>query len=158
MPNSFPLATSHWQTVMQMKQSQPSAAGGGGPMLEVQADNGRFYLSNDWNDLWSTPASTGSWIRFAFDVVYSQDPRVGSVTMYVDLNGDGDAADPAEHSPTFHVSTLKRETSGGWAGDGIAPGESIPSHLRTGMYHDSAINCPNGCSIGVDNVEVRNAG
>ena len=43
LPLSFPLDTLRWQTVIQMKQSQPSADGGGGPVLELQAYHGRFY-------------------------------------------------------------------------------------------------------------------
>ncbi len=53
------------------------------------------------------------------------------------------------------MATLKRETTGG-TDDGIAPGESIPSHLRVGIYHNPAIACPppSGCSTQVDNVQV----
>jgi hypothetical protein len=72
---------------------------------------------------------------------------------------DGDAGDPGEQSPTFHVATLKREIPGGDPSDGIAPGESIPSHLRTGVYHNPEIDCPppDGCSVEVDNIEVLEA-
>jgi hypothetical protein len=52
--------------------------------------------------------------------------------------------------------TLKREIRGGGR-DGIAPGKSIPSHLRAGLYHDEGYSCPEssgGCSVDVDNVQV----
>jgi polysaccharide lyase-like protein len=154
LPDSYPLNMTSWQSVMQMKQAQPSAAGGGAPMLELNARGGQWLLVNEWSSLWSVPAQKGVWTRFAFDVRYSQDPAVGSVQVYVDLNGDGDTLDAQEQSPTFHVATLRRETDGGSSTDGIAPGQSIPSHLRMGTYHDPAIPCPNGCSIDVDNVQV----
>ena len=75
--------------------------------------------------LWSAPARTGTWTRFAFDVHYSQYASQGSIKVYVDLNGDGDATDPGEQSPTFNTYTLKTETAG-TNSDGIAAGESIP--------------------------------
>ena len=75
--------------------------------------------------------------------------------MYVDRNGDGDATDRGERSPTFHVNTLRRERNGD-SPAGLAPGESIPSHLRVGIYHDPSYRCPRptGCSIEVADVQV----
>jgi Polysaccharide lyase len=161
--SNFPLEANTWQTVMQMKQAQPSANGGGTPMLSLRAMNGQWSLwqsdSVNFSELnhqvWSTPAAKETWTRFALDITYSQDPSVGKVTVHVDLNGDGDAADSGEQSPTLSMATLKRETTGG-TDDGIAPGESIPSHLRAGIYHNPAIACPAplGCSNQVDNVQV----
>jgi hypothetical protein len=164
LPGSFPLDTTTWQVVMQMKQTQPSANGGGTPVLSLEARAGRWRLmqstssgaSSDTRELWSAPAQQGVWTQFAFDVVYSQDPSVGSIKVYADLNGDADAQDTGEQSPATRTYTLKRETEGGSSTDGIAPGESIPSHLRTGIYHNPSIACPppNGCSVDVDNVQV----
>ena len=65
-----------------MKQAQPTGTTSGGPVLEVQAYAGRFYLVHDWHNLWSTRATKRRWIRFALDVRYSQSPRFGSVKMY----------------------------------------------------------------------------
>jgi hypothetical protein len=142
-----------------MKQSEPSANAGGAPILEVQAHDGRFILLHNWRPLWSTDAKKGVWTRFAFDVSYSQDPSLGSVRVYLDRNRDGDTTDSGERSPAFHVSTLKRETTGGSPEDGIAPGQSIPSHLRVGLYHDPSYRCPppSGCSVQLDGVEVIDA-
>ena len=149
---------------MQMKQTQPSANGGGTPVISLEARNGRWNLiqsnspghSSDTHVLWSAPAQTGVWTRFAFDVVYSQDPAIGSIRVSVDLDGDGDSLDPGEQSPTFQTYTLKYETANG---DHLDAGDSIPSHLRVGVYHNSAIACPSTgtCSDGVDNVQVVRA-
>jgi hypothetical protein len=151
-PGSFPFMTSNWQTILQMKQAQPSNNGGGSPILEVQLRSGRLYLESATDSYWSTPVTAGVWERIALDVNYSQDPSRGSVTMYVDANGDGDAADAGEASPTIHTATLKPEIAGSL--NGIAPGASIPSHLRVGLYHDPSIPCPSGCAVDVDNVQV----
>jgi hypothetical protein len=164
LPDSFPLATTEWQSVMQMKQTQPSANGGGTPVLSLKANKSSWSLwqsdsagpSENSHSLWSTPATQNTWTRFAFDITYSRDPGIGSITVYVDLNNDGDALDAGEQSPTMHTYTLKQETEGGSSTDGIAAGDSIPSHLRTGIYHSPTIACPPpiGCSSLVDNVQV----
>jgi len=160
-PTSFPTDATGWQTVMQMKQTQPyDYNGGGGPVLELQLWQGRLYLQNSWSVKWSTTAPAKSvWIRYALDVVYSTDPAVGSVTVYVDLNGDGDALDAGEQSPQIHTQTVVSETAdpAGQSSDtdGITPGQPIPDHLRIGIYHNPSISCPSpGCSVDVDNVQV----
>src|SRR5204863_4239860 len=40
--------------------------------------------------------------------------------------------------------------------DPLAQGQSVPSHLRLGIYHHDPIPCraPRGCAIDVDNVQV----
>ena len=154
LPESYPLMDDKWQTVMQMKQAQPAANGGGAPVLEFNARGGEWLMVSDWEGVWSAPAQQGVWTRFAFDIRYSQDPSVGTMTVYADLNGDGDARDSGEQSPIMHMATLRRETTGGSSTDGIAPGESIPSHLRMGVYHDAGIACGSGCAVDIDNVEV----
>jgi hypothetical protein len=151
--SSLPADTSSWQTVLQMKQAQPASASGDGPVLELQLRNGRYYLDHPAGSYWSTPATSGVWQRVVLDIRYSQDPNLGSVRMYIDANGDGDVADPGEQGPQVRAATLKAETEGPIA-DNIAPGNSIPSHLRTGVYHDTSVNCATGCSIDVDNVQV----
>lgn len=155
LPRRFPLGRTDWQTVLQMKQAQPSAAGGGPPVLELEARHGKWLLVNDWDGIWSARARKGVWTRFAFDVRYSQDPDVGTVRVFVDRNGDGDALDNRERSRVIHRATLRRESDGGSPTDGIAPGQSIPSHLRVGIYHDPVYRCEgNQCSIGIDSVGV----
>ena len=154
-PKDFPLHEPMWQTVLQMKQAEPSLYQGLGPILEVDADHGRLRLIHDWTQRWSTPIVKDRWIRIALDVRYSQSHRGGSVRMYVDRNGDGDARDKHERSKRFHVSTLKRELPGETIAR-LPVGTSIPSHLRIGIYHDPNYACPapKGCPIQVDNVRV----
>lgn len=162
LPSSFPLDSSEWQNVLQMKQSQPADNGGGTPVLSLKAFDGEWMLFHsdpgptdmDY-PLWSAPAQTGRWTRFAFDVTYSQDPDRGSVMVYADLNGDLDFDDSNERSARFHTNTLKAETEG-TEDDGLAGGDSIPSHLRAGIYHNTDIDCPepSGCSVEIDNVQV----
>lgn len=162
LPDDFPLGTESWQVVMQMKQTQPSANGGGTPVLSLEAYADRWRLrqsdsngpASDSHELWSGAAQTGTWVRFAFDVTYSQDPSIGRVKVYADLNGDSDFDDSEEQSSTMQTYTLKVETTGG--DDRISEGDSIPSHLRTGLYHNPEYGCPapGGCYVDVDNIQV----
>jgi Polysaccharide lyase len=155
LPSNFPLSTNHWQTVMQMKQAQPSHDDGSGVAIEMEARGNRWVASALWHEIFSFPASSNTWTRFAWDVYYSKDPAKGWIQISADLNGDGDFNDPGERSPVIHTATMATEIAG-YPGDKIAPGTGIPSHLRLGIYHDPTIACPApyGCSVDVDNVQV----
>ena len=159
LPDSFPLRARRWQTVVQMKQAQPSAGGGGSPMIQLLAFNGRWHLSVATNrnvrtwTRWHGYARHNRWVRFRFDVRYSRHHKRGVVRLRADLNADGDFRDRKERAGPFHGTTLKREPGGG-GDDGVSRGSSIPSHLRVGIYHDDPIKCPDGCSIDVDSVHV----
>jgi hypothetical protein len=157
-PDNFSTQVNAWQTIMQMKQAQPADNAGMGPVLELQLYGGKLRLQNSWHQMWTTNApDSDKWIRYAMDVNYSTDPNVGSVQVYVDLNGDGDFLDSGEQSPLLHMQTLLVETDGpNGTSDGLAPGDAIPDHLRLGLYHNPSIACPppSGCSVDVDNVQV----
>ena len=163
LPQGYRLGSKHWRVVMQMKQTQPAANGGGTPVLSLRTKRGDWQLmqstspgySSDSRVLWERQARKGMWTRFSFDVTYSKRARKGSVKVYVDLNGDGDTADRRERSRRKRTYTLKREIRGGNR-DGIKRGQSIPSHLRVGLYHDREVRCrwPYGCSVHIDNVQV----
>jgi Polysaccharide lyase len=182
LPANFPIDAAGWQNVLQLKQAGPSNGSGGTPMLSLKIFRDRFRLFHTPTDsqgpdtpLWSPdPGShpearprTGTWYRIAIDAMFSRDPSTGWVKMYIDLNGDGDFADPEEQSPAFGGSalggTLKTEPApdpndpddpGRGTDIGPATGTSIPSHLRIGIYHKRNIPCPGGCSVDVDNVQV----
>jgi len=163
LPRQFPLQTHDFQTVLQMKQTQPADNGGGTPVVELQAFRGRWRLSQSDSsgpstgarEIWSIRARKRRWTRFAFEITYSNDPLVGSIRVYVDKNADGDARDVGERSPRARTYTLKTEIPG-TSPDGIVAGEAIPSHLRIGLYHDPPIRCPRplGCQLDMDNVQV----
>ena len=71
----------------------------------------------------------------------------------MDLNGDGDAADAGESSPAMQMADAARRDRGSGSSR-YDVGESIPDHLRAGIYHNQAYSCPSGCSVDVDNVQV----
>jgi hypothetical protein len=157
LPANFPITTSKWQTVMQMKQAQPSHDDGSGVALEMQVMGNRWTIANDWNTIQTFPAKAGIWTRFAFDVYYSQDAAKGWIQVSADLNGDGDFDDSGERGKVTRAATLQTEAVGSFnTADGLAAGAPIPSHLRVGVYHDPSISCPagSGCSVDVDNVQV----
>jgi hypothetical protein len=152
-----------WQTIFQMKQAQPSDGGGNQPALAMDSYSGTWALyqsgpgPDGGHEIWEAPANAGVWTRFALDIVYSTDPSVGSVTVYADLNGDGDFSDAGETSAKIQTATLKTEIDGpNGSSDGYSPGDSLPSHLRAGIYHNPTINCPppTGCPAEIDNVQV----
>jgi hypothetical protein len=154
LPSSSPVTAPNWRVVLQMKQAQPYYNPYGASMFELQARAGKWVIVNDWNDVWTAPAQQNTWTRFAFDIVYSQNPSIGSIKVFVDRNGDGDARDEREQSPRVLRQTLKPEVAGGPSP--VPVGQSIPSHLRTGIYEDSIYSCPwpLGCSVDIDNVQV----
>ena len=143
----FDAKASSWQQIAQMKQAEPYAnAVPIGVALELQIYGGRLRLSTFWTKRWSTPAPANNiWVRYALDVVYSSDPGLGRVKLYVDLNGDGDALDSGEQSPI--MANPRHEP---------AIGATIPSVLMLGIYHNPLIGCPApiGCPVDVDNVQV----
>jgi hypothetical protein len=161
-PGNFPLKTKRWQVVMQMKQSTPADNSGGAPVLALFANRGRWELWHSppgytlkQNLLWSRRARKGAWTRFAFHVRYSRKRSRGRIRVFADLNGDGDFGDPGERGRRRRTNTLKVETAGS-SGDGYRQGQSLRSHLRLGIYHDTGISCPRpqGCSVDIDNVQV----
>jgi hypothetical protein len=184
LPSDFPIAVDAWQNVLQMKQAGPANGSDGTPMLSLKIYGNRFRLFHTRTDsegpdtqLWSpnpraNPSATpqsGVWYRIAIDATYSTDPSIGRVRMYIDMNGDGDFADPEERSPLFSGTalggTLKTEPApardpsdpndpGHGVDIGPPAGAPIPSHLRAGIYHNPLIPCPGGCSVDLDNVEV----
>jgi hypothetical protein len=165
-PENFQFNTNTWQNIFQMKQAGPADAGTNTPVIHFYAGTYGSSLTlamtpqggSDTNIWSSAPLHHNIWTRIAVDAFYSQNPSLGWIKVYVDANGDGDFADSGEQSPVVHGQTLLRQlTSGCSSSPCLNVGDSIPDHLRAGIYHDSAISCPNpspGCSDQIDNVQV----
>jgi hypothetical protein len=152
---NFPLDRARWQVVMQMKETQPYDGGGRSPIINLEVFDHEWRLLIEGRQVWSAPAEADRWTRFAFDVAYSDDPRAGSIQVFVDRNGDGDARDGRERSRTIRTATLRSEGPG-TSEDGLEDGDAIPAHLRVGIYHDPAYGChAYRCSLGVDDVRVH---
>ncbi len=158
LPENFNRNVNTWQDVMQMKETEPyDNQSHCCPILYFGVHNGAWRVESVYGEYATFPARNDVWTRFAFDVFYSRDASKGWLQVSADLNGDGDFNDPGERSPVIHAQTLLEETNGPHgSSDGIAAGESIPSHLRVGIYHNPSIPCPapSGCSTEVDNVQV----
>ena len=135
LPSNFPINTTKWQVVMQMKQTGPSANSGGTPVLALEAREGRWVLtqsnsagsSSNTHEVWSTPATLNKWTDISLDVTYSPNPSQGKVQITVD----------GVSSPVFTTYTQKYEIAP--AGQGLTVGGAIPSHLRMGIYHESSL-------------------
>ena len=129
-----------------MKQTQPYTniqSTIQGPMIEFDAWSGSYILRSNWGQVWTTPATKNAWTNIALDVVYSQNPSVGSIQVTIG----------SITSPVFHIQTLAADTGDSY----YAAGRSIPDHLRLGIYHNPIFSCPapTGCSVDVTNVAVR---
>jgi polysaccharide lyase-like protein len=133
----FPLSTYRWQVIAQMKQSGPSVASGGYPVPSFEAREGQIQVQHNGTDatpgLPRLPITAGIWTPIKIEATYSQDPAKGSVQLSV---GN-------QTSAVAHFPTLKPEHAppgdGGTLDPNLRPGESIPSHLRMGVYHDAAL-------------------
>jgi hypothetical protein len=158
LPDNFDRNVNAWQDVMQMKETQPyDNRSDCCPILYFAVHGGEWRVESVHGEYATFPARNDVWTRFAFDVFYSQDSSRGWLQVSADLTSDGDFNDPGERSPVIHAPTLIAETDGpNGTSDGLAPGDSIPDHLRVGIYHNPSIPCPppSGCSTEVDNVQV----
>jgi hypothetical protein len=148
LPTDFPINDmEHWQVVMQMKQSEPATNADGTPVISLQAIEGNWILkqssSSDLSEktryIWTTPAKVGVWTHIVVDATYSSDPSKG--LFQITIGG--------MTSPVMHSYNLKREISP--AGPGLKVGDSIPSHLRLGIYHDPVMP---GTHVDIANVQV----
>jgi hypothetical protein len=165
LPDSFPLNTTNWQGVGQMKQAAPNCNRGAIPVLSFSAYNGVWRMDHTSVDnqsedfaLWTIPAQKNVWTQIRTEALYSDNPNIGWVQYSIDSNGDGDFSDPGEVSPVFHTNTLMVNNDCTFSSSSytLGPGGSIPSELRVGLYHKASIPCPppSGCSLDIDNVQV----
>jgi hypothetical protein len=134
LPTSWPTADT-WQTVFQIK---PVTPGGGGPTVSFDAgrDKLRFY-GND--NTWGSSAGAvrdgagpltqgsyamtkGRWIKLTWHIVFSADPKVGSLEVFGDL---ADGRGMRTLVPRRRRATMK-----------YLDGAMDPVHLRVGIYRD----------------------
>ena len=150
LPSDFPLYDyEHWQVVMQMKQTEPANNADGTPVIALQAIEGNWILkqskssgvSDQTRYLWTTPAddALGRWTHIVVDATYSSDPTKG--LFQITIGG--------VQSPVFRTYNLKQEISP--PGPGLSVGDSIPSHLRLGIYHDPVMP---GTHVDIADVQV----
>ena len=148
LPTDFPINDmEHWQVVMQMKQSEPATNADGTPVISLQAIEGNWILKQSSSSglsektryIWTTPAKVGDWTHIVVDATYSSDPSKG--LFQITIGG--------VTSPVMHSYNLKKEISP--AGPGLKVGDSIPSHLRLGIYHDPVMP---GTHVDIADVQV----
>jgi hypothetical protein len=155
--SNFVMNQPGFQTIINLKQTQPYGGNGSlpGNALEVNLKENQLQFDNFWARIWSTPAPPwDTWIRFAFDVTFSQDPAIGKIRIYVDRDGDGNFNDADEMSPEFTQQTLPTETLGPTVNVSYLPiGTSIPTHMRVGIYNDGP-NFYGTTTVHLDNIQV----
>jgi hypothetical protein len=150
LPTTWP-GDDRWQTVMQIK---PIAGGGGGPSIGLDAGGNRLkFYGNDstWGSTagavrdgvgplvaGSYPMTKGRWIKLTWHIVFSADPKVGSVEVFGDL---ADGKGMRTLAPSHNRATMKYL-------DGVVN----PAHLRVGIYRDPAMTAT--ASLFVDGITV----
>lgn len=134
--DNYIMTQNNWNLVMQNKQDQPYGANGPvdtAPALTITIFDGLIHLENFWTVRWTTPApDKNAWIRYALEGFYTKDPALGWIRLYVDRDGDGDFLDANEMSPQIPCQTLATITVKGNSPRNV--GDSLPSHMRLGMY------------------------
>ena len=148
-----------------MKQAGPQDSGTNTPVIHFYAGTNGSSLTlamtpqrgSDTNVWSSAPLQHNVWTRIAVDAFFPRTPRSVGSRFTSTPTGMGTSR-TGEQSPMVHGQTLLRQlTSGCSSSPCLNVGDSIPDHLRAGIYHDSAIPCPKpspGCSDQIDNVQV----
>lgn len=159
LPSSFPINTPDWCVVMQMKQTQPYTTdnGGAGPIIEMDVRSGNWMvITNGTTTLFTAPAKLNVWTRFRIDARYFADPTKGRIRIQIDDRANATTWVPQYDSgvlTTAMLTTAVGAQSGpGWS---LNNGDSIPAHLRLGIYRNPIIT--GDTSIDVGNVQVYDA-
>lgn len=155
-PAGFPTSTFAWQQILEWKQTQPYAqqtdlnrSGPPGVALELQLYGNALRVSSMWVERWTTIVPPlGQWIRFAWDVKFSQYPNIGFMKFYVDVDNDGNFNDANEffewHGATLCYSSI--------AQNGMAAGDSIPNFLEIGPYRNASYT--GNSVVEIDNIQI----
>jgi len=140
LPTSWP-ADDTWQTVLQIK---PATPGGGGPSIGLDAGATRLRFYGNGNRWGSTagaarfgagpltaggyPLTKGRWIKLTWHVVFSADPKVGSLEVFGDL---ADGRGMRTLVPRRRRATMK-----------YLDGAMDAAQLRVGIYRDPKMTAP----------------
>ena len=115
LPSKFPLSAFTWQAVTQMKSARPYNNTTGTPVLELDAYGGAGVSGRACRVSARDSRSSGPlrrrpnfWTRFMFNIRYSTAEKRGDIRVGVDLNGDGDFADPGELQSKAFTPTPSR--------------------------------------------------
>lgn len=136
-PDGWP-SDDRWQTVFQIK---PVSPGGGGPSMGLDAGHNHLTFYGNANAWGSTagnvfdgagrllgrgyPLTRGRWLRLTWHIVFSADPRAGSVEVFGDL---ADGKGMRTLVPRRTRATMK-----------YLGGAMDPAQLRVGIYRDPAM-------------------
>lgn len=154
-------STSLFQLVSQFKQTGSAVNSGGTPVIShhLRGNEWRIYQSDspgaseNSSELWACPYVSNTWTRFIWDITFSQDDTIGALRLQVD-DGTNQYDSDDDLGAGFNTYTLKYETTNGTypnGGPNQTAGQSIPSHLRLGPYHDPSLA---GGTLHVANVQI----
>jgi hypothetical protein len=133
LPSDFPISTDEFQTIEQEKQAAPNTSDLSSSVLAVEARQNQIQLSYKGGlqgpDIpIALPAPPlGTWFHLQLTAHYTQSREDGGVTLCV--NGQCGIASNIQTLATFD-------------NDGVSPyepGDSVPSHIRLGIYHRESL-------------------
>lgn len=127
---SFPINANTWQLIMQIKHSLTVNVPAEQPELALQVRNGQYRMYPACCSFYPLgTAILSKWARWTWHIKFSKNASTGFVEIFADTDGPGGAAMHTALAKTF-MATLTTDTSGA----------SVPSHLRAGIYRDTAIS------------------
>lgn len=145
LSSGFPVSTTDWQVVMQMKQTQPYTSDGqSSPIIEMDVRSSAWTVIRNVGatatTIFTAPAVVSRWTRFCYDITYSPDPAIGCIRLTIDDRaGATDFVAQYDSNDMWGAtltSAVGAQSGYNWS---LADGEAIPSHLRLGIYRNSVI-------------------
>jgi hypothetical protein len=129
LPDDYPVDTPDWNLIFQIHQ----IGDGGCPPISIGVEDGQMKLFKsarntyvlDTAEMWSAPVERNRWMKLTLHIKNSQDPGVGFVELFGDLDGQG-MQTLLERTATH---TMTR----------TAAGDSMINHARVGIYRNPRI-------------------